>query len=149
MSGRACSKRLDGLSSANETRARSGLAWRWQRRVHFQTLDRRETHCKSPQSIRDSDTFAGSYNKTCRTFIHLPLSSCSCRLFEAIITPWYISHVVVSSETASRDKSIAPSSGAGRLVTYQTFNQSVMHASALHYSGTLRLLSHVFVTCLA
>lgn len=90
-----------------------------------------------------------SYDKTCRTSIHLSLSSCSCRLFEGIITPWYISHVVVSSETASRDKSIAPSSGAGRLVTYQTFNQSVMHASALHYSGTLRLLSHVFVTCLA
>lgn len=86
-------------------------------------------HCKSPQSIRDSDSFAVSYDKTCRTSIHLSLSSCSCRLFEGIITPWYISHVVVSSETASRDKSIAPSSGAGRLVTYQTFNQSVMHAS--------------------
>jgi hypothetical protein len=39
--GRACSKRLDGLSSANDTRAWSGLPWH--RRVHFKRMFKPET----------------------------------------------------------------------------------------------------------
>jgi hypothetical protein len=59
--GRACSKRLDGLSSANDTRARSGLPWH--RRVHFKRLSKSETTAKAHNQFETRTPLPGHTTK--------------------------------------------------------------------------------------